>query len=126
MGSEHASDPFDARDLAGLVDRRGTLEQGRRGGYQIAAVDAFLDDAEASIRSLIDENAALRAGTDPDALWGPRWSQARVSASDVRHVTFPVAPPWRQSYRMRPVDELLEAMSFALARLHSENERLRQ
>jgi cell division septum initiation protein DivIVA len=126
MEPGHASDPFGARELAELEDRRRTLEQGRRGGYEIAAVDAFLDEAVDSIRSLIDENAALRAGTDPDALWGGRWGRARMSAGDVRDVTFPLAPPLRLGYRMRPVDELLEAMSFALARLHSENERLRE
>jgi DivIVA domain-containing protein len=125
MGSEHGSDRFDDRGLAELEDRVRTLEQGRRGGYQIAEVDVFLDQVVGSIRSLIDENTALRAGTDPDALWGQRWGRARVSAADVHAVTFPIARPWTQGYRMRPVDELLEAMSFALARLHAENERLR-
>lgn len=122
MEPEHDWALIDGRDLAELEDRRRVLEQGRRGGYQIAAVDAFLDEAVDSIRSLIDENVALRAGADPGALWGQR---ARIDAMDVRNVTFPVAPPWKTGYRMRPVDELLEAMSVALARLHSENERLK-
>lgn len=92
-----------------------------RAGYGVAEVDSFLGHAIDALRGLLAENDALRTGVSPEGLWHAR---PRMTPLDVQEAIFRLTR-LRAGYRMRPVDELFDEVSDALARLSAQNDALR-
>lgn len=92
-------------------------------GYLIEDVDRFVGRAIAALRRLVEENRALRSGLDPAGLW-PAGARELPGPLDVQAAQFR-ARRLGGSYRMRPVDELLDDITDALNALVAQNEELR-
>jgi len=119
----HARTQLDIRDLD---VRRKRLSVARFGiGYRVHQVDAYLDEAIDSVRSLLEENEGLRAGVSPEDLWfGKTHARSRLTPLDVQAREFEVAR-FGNGYKMRAIDEILDDVTDMLAELTAENEALR-
>jgi DivIVA domain-containing protein len=113
-------------DIPDLEARCTALSVARFGlGYRVREVDAFLDDALDVMRSLVEENEALRAGLSPEhPSFGTTDTRHRLTPLDVQARVFEVGR-FGNGYKMRAVDELLDDVTDMLAVLIAENVALR-
>lgn len=113
-------------DCPELEARRTVLSVARFGlGYRVREVDAFLDEALDVMRSLVEENEALRAGPSREhPLFGTTDTRHRLTPLDVQARVFEVGR-FGNGYKMRAVDELLDDVTDMIAVLIAENEALR-